>query len=112
MNETLKFHGVTEMTFPSIMRRSLIINCKGRFVSAGRFASVLPGTQGYFLMQKDMTDFVTSQPAAGALFTVVLGELSDFSVENFRQKIGRYAEGGDGGLTRETMRAACGLLAE
>ena len=34
MNETLKFHGVTEMTFPSIMRR----NCKGRFVSAQRLA--------------------------------------------------------------------------
>ena len=38
MNETLKFHGVTEMTFPSIMRRSLILNCEGRFVSAQRLA--------------------------------------------------------------------------
>ena len=39
--------------------------------------------------------------------------LQDFSVATFRQKIERYAEGGgDGGLTRATMRAACGLPAE
>ena len=62
---------------------------------------------------QDMKDFVTSQPAAGALFTVVLDELCDFSVATFQQKIERYAEGGgDGGLTRATMRAACGLPAE
>ena len=42
MNEFLKFHGVTEMTFPSSVRRSLIINCKGSFVSAQRLGS-LPG---------------------------------------------------------------------
>ena len=50
MNETLKFHGVTEMTFPSMMRRSLIINCKGRFVSAERLASLpsLPARRGTF----------------------------------------------------------------
>ena len=48
-----------------------------------------------------MKDFVTSQPAAGALFAIVLGELCDFSVPNFRRKFERYAEGGgDGGLTR------------
>ena len=93
VNETLKFHGVTEMTFPSIMRRSLIMNCKGRFVGAERLASHLPGTQGCFLMQEDVKDFVTSRPAAGALFTVVLGELCDFSVAAFRRKIERYAEG-------------------
>ena len=83
MNETLKFYGVSEMTFPSIMRRSLIINCTGRFVSAQRLASLSPGTQGYFLVQEGTKDFVTSQPAAGALFTVVLGELCDCCVATF-----------------------------
>ena len=64
-------------------------------------------------MQEDMKEFVTSQPAAGALFVVVLGELCDFSVATFRQKTERYAEGGrDGGLTRATVRAACRLPAE
>ena len=38
-----------------------------------------------------MKDFVTSQPAAGALFTIVLGELCDFSVASFRQKIEKLA---------------------
>ena len=61
----------------------------------------------------DMMDFVTSQPAAGALFTVVLDELCDFSVATFRQQVERCAEGGgDGGLTRAAMRASCGLLAK
>ena len=46
MNETLKFHGVTEMTFPSTVRRSLIINCKGRFASAQRLASLSPAPRG------------------------------------------------------------------
>ena len=56
---------------------------------------------------------MTSQPAAGALCTIVLGELCDFSVATFRHKIERCAEGGgDGGLTRATTRAACGLPAE
>ena len=36
MNSTMKFHGITEATFPSIMRRSLVILCKGRFVSAAQ----------------------------------------------------------------------------
>ena len=40
MNETLKFHEVTEMSFLSIMRRSPIMNRKERFVSAQRFASL------------------------------------------------------------------------
>ena len=109
MNETMKFNGVTEATFPSLMRRSLVILCKGRFVSAARFAPLPPSAQGYFLMQEDMKDFVTSKPAAGALFTILMGELSQFSIKSFEW----YADGGgDGGLTRATMRSACGLRVE
>ena len=60
-----------------------------------------------------MKYFVPKKPSAVALFTIVLSELCDFSVATFRQKTERYAEGdGDGGLTRATMRAACGLPAE
>ena len=113
MNETMKFHGVTEATFASIMRRSLVILCKGRFISAARFARLPPSAQGYFLMQEDMKDFVTSKPAAGALFTILVGELSKFSIKSFRDKIEWYADGGgDGSLTRATMRSACGLRVE
>ena len=90
-----------------------MINCKGRFVSAERLAQLPPGVQGYFLMQEDMKDFVTSSPAAGALFTIIMGDLSDFSVVAFREKLEKYADGGgDGGLTRATVRYACGLPAE
>ena len=45
-------------------------------------------------MQEDMEDFVTSMPAAGALFTTLMGDLSQFSVDRFREKIEPYAVGG------------------
>ena len=63
---------------------------------------------------QDMNDFVTSQPAAGALFTVVLGELCDFSAlrPSGKRLKGTLEGGGHGGLTRATTRAACGLPAE
>ena len=38
-------------------------------------------------MQEDMKDFVTSQPAAGALFRMLMGDLSQFGVGSFRKKI-------------------------
>ena len=60
-------------------------------------------------MQEDMKDFVTSQPAARALFTTILGELCDFSVATFGK---RLRGGRDGGLTRAATRAACGLPAD
>ena len=41
------------------------------------------------------------------------GDLAGFSVDRFRAKIESYADGGgDGGLTRSTMRLACGLQQE
>ena len=109
MNATMKFHSITEAIFPSIVRRSLVILCKGRFVSAARLARRPPGAQGYFLMQEDMKDFVTSKPATSALFSILMSDLSQFSVDRFRGKIESDADGGgDGGLTRATMRLACG----
>ena len=78
MNETLKFHGVTEMTLPSIMRRSLNINCKGRFVGAQRFASLLPGT-----LVQEGERFRDLTACGGCL---VRGELCDVSVATFRAK--------------------------
>ena len=42
-----------------------------------------------------------------------MGDLAGFSVDRFRAKIESYADGGgDGGLTRSTMRLACGLQQE
>ena len=52
LNDIMKFHGVSEATFHSIMRRSLVINCKGRFVSAERLAQLPPGVQGISLCRR------------------------------------------------------------
>ena len=63
-------------------------------------------------MQQDTKDFVTSKAAVGALFTMILENLSEFSVASFRAKIGKYANGGgERGLHESDhairMRAAC-----
>ena len=63
--------------------------------------------KGYFLTLEDMKDLVTSKPAAGALFTILMGDLSQFREDRFREKIESYADGGgNGGLTRAMMRSA------
>ena len=56
---------------------------------------------------------MTSQPAAGALFTIVLGELCDFSVATFWQKTERHVGGRRGqrshkGHHARGLRALCG----
>ena len=44
MNQSLTFQGVTEETFPSMMRRTLVILLKARFVPADVLAKMsLPG---------------------------------------------------------------------
>ena len=99
MNDTIKFHGVNEATFPAIMRRSLVENLKGRIMTAGRLACI-PADGGYFLVDLDTKDFVTSRSAAGALLTVIMGHMDRHPVSDLRQRIEDYAnEGGDGGLT-------------
>ena len=110
MNATMKFHGITEAAFASTVRRSLVILCKGRFVSAARLVRLCLGAQGFFLMTEDMKDSVASKRAAGALFTILKGHLSQFSVYRFREMIESHTVGGgDGGFTRATVRLACGL---
>ena len=52
MNDTLKFHGVTEMTFASMMRRSLSsATVWGGWLAQSASRASFQGTQGYFLMQ-------------------------------------------------------------
>ena len=92
-NATMKFHGIMEATFASICDDRPL--CRAR----GRLARLPPGAQGYFLLQGDMKDFVTSKLAAGALFTILMGDLNSVS---FREKIESYADGGgDGSLARQ-----------
>ena len=45
MNDSMKFGSITESTFPSIMRRSLVILMKGRIISEEQMETigVVPG---------------------------------------------------------------------
>ena len=76
-----------------------------------RASRAFPGTHGNFLVQEG--ERFRDLAACGGCPVHCLSELCDISVATFRQKIERYAEGGgDDGLTKAAMRAACGLPAE
>ena len=62
--------------------------------------SLPPGVQGYFLMQEDMKDFVTSKPTAGVClrFSWVTSPNSVWTVS--LKRFESYVDGGgDGGLS-------------
>ena len=61
MNQSLTFQGVTEETFPSMMRRTQVILLKARFVPADVLAKMsFPGSDatphGYFPSDNELKD--------------------------------------------------------
>ena len=67
-------------------------------------------TLGVLPKGSDMKGFVTSRPAASALLIMIVGHMDRYSVSDLHQRMEDYADGGgDGDLTRATMRLACGL---
>ena len=111
---TQSFRAVPERSFNSILRRSLVIILKGRFLSADMLSRLRlpPGVRnhepyGYFLTEADLPSFVQSKPAGAALLPVL-------AVANNKQECERiieaYAEGGGNlGITVGTMRKSCNL---
>ena len=83
MNEPMAFRSVPERSFNSILRRSLVVILKGRFVSEQVFECVTlpPGVAtaadiGYNKIDPDLPAFRKSGPAGAA---VVTGWATDYS---------------------------------
>lgn len=111
-NRPLMFHGVNDTNFPSILRRSFVWIPKGRFLDASILASRYPHHEadGVFPKDPDLKVFLSSGPCIAAGLHLQHG----FEAKNDRLRcrtlIEQYAAlGGDGGLTEDTMRKACGL---
>ena len=114
MNQPPRFHATGEAAFNSIMRRSLVVELKGTFVTPGELDEMYPDggaeAAGCFVKDPTLKDFVTSQGAVAAFLRVLEGFLMTKSAADCREIIEGYVVGGgDGGLTRTVMRAACGL---
>ncbi len=110
LNKIIKFVGVTDMSFNSIMRRSWVCCLKGKFVSK----SVLDGIpdaseRGIFLRDPSLKDFLKSGPAARATLAIIHGFLAENNKHACEKLIEDYVNGGDGGVTEKTMRFATGV---
>ena len=117
MNKLMRFTGVSEDSFPSLMRRSLCIELKSVFKDpeiimreyAGRDAAAL----GVFPRDPTLKEFLKSGPAVAASLRLLHGFLGTNSEEDCRRIIESYVEHGvDRGLTRALLRKACGLSLE
>ena len=113
LNMLISFGGVTEANFDSIMRRSCVASLKGKFVSPGKMAqlgsSARCAKDGIFLRDPSLKAFLKSEEAADAMLRAVHGFAQSHSLADCERIIEEYVDGTDNGLTRSSMRAACGL---
>ena len=117
MNEPMSFRAVPERSFNSILRRSLVIILKGRFLSADMLSRLRlpPGVRnhesyGYFPTEADLPSFLQSSPAGAAMLRIITGFCSANNQQECERIIEAYAEGGgDLGVTVGTMRQSCNL---
>lgn len=102
-------------SFPSILRRSLVIIMKGRFESPEilaqmQFPSGSPAGDGYFPADPELKTFLSSKPSAAAMLHILMGWATQHTESSARHVIHSYVtQGLDGGVTRRTLLASCGL---
>ena len=111
-NRMFRFADVGKKDFNAIMRRSLVWRVKSRFedpqVIQGAYEDI--HKDGVFVRDPDLADFIKSGPATAAGIQLQHAFEASHSKEQCLEMIENYVVwGGDGGLTEETMRLACGL---
>lgn len=112
MNKLMSFRGVNQKNFPSILRRSLVWKPKGRFVDPDFLEQKYPGHEKDGVFPKDPTlkRRLASGPYIAAALRAQYGFESRTTRRQCAEAIENYAAlGGDGGLTEDMMRKACGL---
>ena len=117
MNQTPRFRAASEANFNSIERRSLVVELRGEFLSENELQAAFPQggaeAQGVFVKDPSLKAFLTSSGAVCAFLRLLEGFLKTRSEASCRAIIEDYVVGGgDGGLTRQVMRLACGLSAD
>jgi hypothetical protein len=112
VNRLMRFGGVTELNFQSILRRSFVWKPKARFLDAKYLDNHYPNhaADGVFAKKPMLKKFLGSGVACAAGLRMQHGFEHKHSAEDCRNRIESYAAlGGDGCLTEDSMRLACGL---
>ena len=112
VNKLIRFVGVTEENFNSILRRALVWKPKARFYDAAYLQKHYPDHEldGIFCKDPALKKVLQSGPAVLAGLRIQHGFELKYSKERCREIIETYASlGGDCGLTEDKMRLACGL---
>ena len=112
LNRMVTFPGITEVSFNSVFRRALVWKAKARFYDRKFLTDNYPdaSADGIFPRNPALKRFLTSKPAALAGLRLQHGFEMKHSKSDCEAMIENYAAlGGDGGLTEDTLRLACGL---
>ena len=111
-NRMFRFADVGKKDFNAIMRRSLVWRVKSRFEDPQAIQGAYEDIHkdGVFVRDPDLADFIKSGSATAAGIQLQHAFEASHSKEQCLEMIENYVVwGGDGGLTEETMRLACGL---
>ena len=112
-NRHLYFTGVTESNFNSILRRSFVYRINARFVEGSHLTDAMyrdHRLDGIYPSDPTLHRFVVSPPAVGAAIRMQHAFEALHSQADCLRLIDAYCnQGGDLGLTEQTMRIACGL---
>lgn len=104
------FQGVTEQNFNSVLRRGWVMQMLATFVEKRVYDTIEnPESKGVFLKDPNARDFVVSSPAVGAGWKIMHGWMTKYSEKQCYEEIENYVDGADKGLTRKSLRFACGL---
>ncbi len=110
VNRIMQFLGVKNNTFNSMFRRSLVWKAKARFIHKKFLAKYADHEKdGIFEADPSLNKFLTTSQASIAGLRLQWAFEADHSKDDCYQIIENYCNGGDGYLTEDVMRSACGL---
>ena len=110
VNRMMAFLGVTNKNFNSMFRRSFVWKAKARFVHA-KFLRHYPDHEkdGIFEADPSLSKFLATSQASIAGLKLQWAFEMDHNKQDCYQLVEDYCNGGDGHLTEDIMREACGL---
>ena len=110
VNRIMQFVGVKNKSFFSMFRRSMVWKARARFIHK-KFLVNYPDHEqdGIFEADPSLNKFLETSQASIAGLKLQWAFEAEHNLEECYQIIEDYCNGGDGYLTEDVMRSACGL---
>ena len=110
VNRMMQFLGVKNKSFFSMFRRSMVWKAMARFIHK-KFLANYPDHEldGIFEADPSLNKFLATSQASIAGLKLQWAFESEHNLDECYQLIEDYCNGGDGYLTEDVMRGACGL---